>query len=485
MAEQQVLEEPQADAVPAKPRLELKTEIKDVGPCKKHVRVVVPKDAIAEVVAEAVKEYTGQAEIPGFRVGKVPASLVRKRFKKEIAEQVKQRVLAVSLEQIAEESKIDPVNQPNIDLDIVDIPEDSDLEYEFDVEVRPTFDLPSYKGLKINRPAREITDADIESYLHNFSEQYGIQKPVEDAVAAGDYVNVDIVVHKDDTEYNKHVDQLVCVMPVLKFQDGEVTGFDQLLIGAKAGDTRRTQTTVSMESSFTAMRGETLGVEFTVLDVKRIDIPVIDDDFAVRVGFTNIEQLKTAIRRTLERQVKYEQRRSCRSQITEQITESANWDLPEEMVAKQVDNAMHREIFEMQQAGFTQQRVNSYKNDLYQQSVSMTRRNLKEHFILDRVATEEKIDVSELEIEQEILAMAFQRGESPRRVRARLIKSGVIENLYAQIRERKAVDFILESAVFTDVPFSLPHDETAYAIEKSLSVTSGADAATVDDDDSE
>ena len=94
MAEQQVLDEPQADvlAVPGKPRLELKTEIKDVGPCKKHIRVIVAKDAIAGVMSEAVQEYTTQAEIPGFRIGKVPSSLIKKRFKKEIADKVKQRV---------------------------------------------------------------------------------------------------------------------------------------------------------------------------------------------------------------------------------------------------------------------------------------------------------------------------------------------------------------------------------------------------------
>lgn len=475
MAEQQVLDEPQAE-VPVKPRLDLKTEIKDVGPCKKHIRVTIAKDAIAGVISQAVDEYTNKAEIPGFRAGRVPTELVKKRFKKEIHDQVKQRVLMVSLDQIAEDSKIDPINQPNIDFDTVDIPEDKDFEYEFEVEVRPTFDLPAYKGLKINRPVREITDKDIDDYQQGFVEQYGTQEPVEEPVAAGDFVSANIVISRNGAEYNKHEDVVVRVLPTLKLQDAEIEGFDKLLIGAKADETRTVKVKVSMEAPTVEMRGEELEVAFTVLDVKRLKTPDVDQEFCDRAGFASVDALRTAIKRTLDRQVKYEQRQTCRTQITDRITEAANWDLPEDLVAKQVDNALRREVLEMQQAGFTSDQILARENDLRRQSLTMTRRNLKEHFILDRVATEEKIEVSELEIEQEIAAMAFQRGESPRRVRARLIKSGVIENLYAQIRERKAVDFILESAQFNDTPYSLPQDHSKAAIDRSLCVIASVTA---------
>ena len=484
MAEQQVLEEPQEDVLPAKPRLELKTEIKDVGPCKKHIRVIVAKDAIAGVMSEAIQEYAGKAEIPGFRVGKVPSSLVKKRFKKEISDQVKQRVLMVSLDQISEDSKIDPINQPNLDMDTVEIPEDADFEYEFEVEVRPTFDLPPYKGMKINRPVREISEQDIDNYQIGFVEQYGSQEPVDAPAAAADFVNVNIVISRNGVEYNKIEDQMVRVMPVLKLQDGELAGFDKLMIGAKEGDTRKAKIKVSMEASTVEMRGEELDVAFTVLDVKRMNVPPVDEEFCDRMGFASLDALRTAIRRTLERQVKYEQRQTCRKQITDKIIESANWDLPADMVEKQVDNALRREILEMQQAGFTSQQIMSRENDLRQQSLSMTRRNLKEHFVLDRIATEEKLEVTELEIEQEISSMSFQRGESPRRVRARLIKSGVIENLYAQIRERKAVDLILDSAQFNDSPFALPQDRSTAALEKSLCITQMV-APPAEDDDAE
>ena len=148
--------------------------------------------------------------------------------------------------------------------------------------------------------------------------------------------------------------------------------------------------------------------------------------------------------------------------------QNAKWDLPEELVSKQVSNALRREILEMQQAGFTSDEILSRQNELRQKSLTMTRRNLKEHFVLDRIAEEEKIEVTGEEINNEILLMALQSGENPRRVRSRMQKSGVIENLEAQIRERKAVDIILGSATFKDVPMELPASRGVYSVEHTI-----------------
>src|SRR5690606_27420603 len=113
-----------------------------------------------------------------------------------------------------------------------------------------------------------------------------------------------------------------------------------------------------------------------------------------RVGASSEEDLKSQIERMLERQLKYEQRQSCREQVMEQITESADWDLPEDLVSKQVENALRREILELQQAGFTSREILARENDLRQRSLTTTRRNLKQHFVLDRLAEEENVEVT-------------------------------------------------------------------------------------------
>ena len=196
-------------------------------------------------------------------------------------------------------------------------------------------------------------------------------------------------------------------------------------------------------------------------DVKKQRLPDLTKEFLDRIGVESEEELRDDVRDILQRQVTYEQRQATRAQVLEKITESANWDLPEQLVRKQVENAMRRQILEMQQANFTKQEIRARENELRQRALTTTRQALKEHFVLDKIATKEEIEDNPGDIDGEIRLMALQSGESPRRVRARLVKSGLIENLEAQIRERKAVDFILERAKFKDVEMK----QTAGSIE--------------------
>jgi len=181
--------------------------------------------------------------------------------------------------------------------------------------------------------------------------------------------------------------------------------------------------------------------------------------FLEEIGVESQEEMREKIRETLDRQVLYEQRQSTREQVLEKITESANWELPEDLIRKQVDNALRRELLEMEQAGFTRQQMQARENEIRQNALSNTKQALKEHFVLDKIATKEEIEVSNQELEMEIALMAMQQGESPRKVRARMVRSGMMENLEAQIRERKAVDIILEKAQFEEVPMETDDEE--------------------------
>ncbi|MBM4077563.1 MAG: trigger factor, partial [Planctomycetes bacterium] len=203
------------------------------------------------------------------------------------------------------------------------------------------------------------------------------------------------------------------------------------------------------------MRGEKLIATITVGQVKRQKPPVFDEAFLEKIGYASEQELRDEAEGMLRRQVTYAQRQACRSQVLEKITESATWDLPESLVKKQTENALRREVLEMQQAGFTNQQILARENEMRQKSISSTREALKQHFVLDKIATKEGIEVTPIEIDSEINMMAVQRGENPRKVRAQLQKTGVMENLLAQIRERKSVDSILNSAQFEDVPMPI------------------------------
>lgn len=476
-----------ASAEPARYRLAIEVDIQNVGPCKKHVRVKVPRSDIEHFENEAVGEIAQSASVPGFRVGRVPAALAKRRFKDEIADSVRQRVLVSSLEQLADENSLDPINEPDFDVESLRIPDEGDFEYEFDIEVRPEFTLPNYGGLKIQRPVREVTEEDVSEYLKRFVSQYATTSIHEGPAEAGDFVVATLEFRRNGEVYRNIPSYSLQLKPTVRFRDAEIPGFDQLMAGSTPGTSKSFDVVISNEAEQIEMRGEKLSTTITVEEVRRERQPELDSAFFERTGYGDEQELRDEIRGMLQRQVTYEQRQSARRQVLEKITESATWDLPESLVNKQTENALRREILEMQQAGFTTQQILARENTLRQQSVSSTRQALKEHFVLDRIATQEKIEVSPIDIESEINMMAVQRGESPRRVRARLQKSGVIENLEAQIRERKAVDFILKSAQFEDVPASKSTlNEDVLAVPLSICGMSAVSVeAETDDDDSD
>lgn len=449
-------------------RMTLTVDIEEIGPCRKKVKVVVPRADLDFFRDQAVDELSGKAEIPGFRPGNVPKQLVLKRFKSEIGDQVKQNVLISSLEQLAEEHELDPINEPNLDVEDLDIPEDGDFDYQFEVEVRPDFDLPNYNGLTIERPVSDVTDAGVSKFLEQYLSQYGERKIIDEPAKPGDYVTTNIKFSSGDKELNSLSNMTIELKPTLRFRDAELDNFAKLMEGAKANDQREAEVVVSSESENIEMRGEKVLVSFEVQSVMRLEPPEMNKEFFERIGVENEGELKDNIREMLERQNTFQQRQSAREQVLSKITAAADWDLPEDLVLKQTENALRREMLEMQQAGFTQQQIAARENEIRSKAVSTTRQALKEHFVLDKIATKENIQCEPQDIEMEITMMAMQRGESPRRVRARMQKSGMIENLDAQIRERKAIDFILESANFTDIDAEKEDEYTAASISASV-----------------
>ncbi len=203
------------------------------------------------------------------------------------------------------------------------------------------------------------------------------------------------------------------VRPVLRFADAELNGFDKLMSGAAV---RRRAVNLGhrcAEAEDVELRGEKIEVRFKVLDIKRWRKPEITKELLTRIGVESEEELRHEIRESLGRRVTFEQRQAVREQVSEKITESATWDLPEQLVRRQVENALRRTVLEMQQAGFTTREIQARENQLRQNAVTSTRQALKEHFILDKIAEQEKVEVSPPDIQTEIRLMAAAAGREP------------------------------------------------------------------------
>ena len=241
---------------------------------------------------------------------------------------------------------------------------------------------------------------------------------------------------------------------MLSFRDGKIENFDGLMAGVRAGETRQGEAQLSDDAPNAALRGQKVTAIFEVLEVKKLEVPELTPELLDELGgFRDEADLRDAIRDQLARQLEYEQHRRAREQITAALTVAADWELPPAMLQRQSRRELQRAVMELQRSGFSDEEIRAHENALRQNSTAATARALKEHFILERIAEEEEIDADEEDYEAEIRLIAGQSGESPRRVRARLEKSGSMDVLRNQIVERKVIELILAHASFKEVPY--------------------------------
>ncbi len=227
-------------------------------------------------------ELESTAEVKGFRVGHVPKELLAKRFRKEMTNQVKQKVLLDSLEQLEADKMLDPINQPDIDIESLDIPDDGDFSYSFEVEVRPEFDIPEYTGLTIEKPVKDITDEDIDRYQTRFLSQFGDYEKHEGPSQEGDFLKLDGEFFFNDRPIRRMTGQRVQLKPVLRFQDAELANFGELMTGVAVGDSREVDLVVSQEAETIEMRGETVHAKLTVREIERHIPPELIEDLPRR-----------------------------------------------------------------------------------------------------------------------------------------------------------------------------------------------------------
>jgi trigger factor len=186
--------------------------------------------------------------------------------------------------------------------------------------------------------------------------------------------------------------------------------------------------------------------------VKALRLPELTHEFLHELGVHSEDQLREQIRVILQRRLLYQQRQSAREQVMQIITGSMKWDLPRDLLARQARSALNRRVMEMRSQGISEEEIRGRLRILEQDAIRSTAEGLKEHFVLQKIAEVEKLEVDEEDMNDEIERMANQSDETPRRLRARLEKEEMLEALAAEILESKALDIILETAEYEDVP---------------------------------
>ena len=373
-------------------------------------------------------------------------------IKKEVHDQVKGEVLLASLEQLAEEFDVAPLSPPDLDPTKLDIPDKGDFVYEFEVEVRPHFDLPEYKGLKLKQPDAHVSRTPTSMKNRTAcSPTTGSSCPRMAPLSEGDYVIVDMVTTFGNDKVGEAKEITLRVEDNLTFKDGVATKFGEQMIGAKAGEKRTVDISMTDAVANDRLKGQTVQATLEIKDVKAMRLPELDELYLEKYQCKTVDQFRERIRVVLERRLEYSQRQSAREQVLGLVTASATWELPQDLLQRQARKTLARRVMEMRESGVGEEEIKARERMLQRDVLSSTAQALKEHFVLQKIAENEKLEIDQTDIDAEIDRIADMYGESPRRIRAQFEREDLLETLAAQLIERKALDLILETAEYEDV----------------------------------
>lgn len=424
--------------------------VEDAGTLKKKITVTVPRVRIDAKFDEMYGELGGTAQIPGFRVGHAPRRLIEKRFGKEVGGDVRNSIIGDSLGDAIEQADLTTMGEPDLDLDAIELPDTGDMEYSFEVEVAPEFDLPDTKGIAVDKPALEVTDEQIDEQIKRFLTSRAKFEPTDNPAGEGDLVEVDAVLTADDCDDVKRDDLTLRVAP------GQIEGLAMVdlgdeLTGKKAGDTVTVKATAPTVHPHEPWRDKEVSAELTIKQVTGRILPELDDAFAEQAGFDNVADMREFISGQLSSNLEAETQRAMRNQICQHLLSTVEFDLPEGVVARHTQQAMQRRYVELLQRGIPREQIDENLTELQADAATQAMTELKLTFILGKIADAQKVEVSDDEINSHVAHMAAQYNRRPERMRQELTQDGTIDQVATAIREQKAIDTLLADAAITEI----------------------------------
>ena len=449
MAKKKKVDQEQAsEQIEVKPNV----TIEATGSCKKKITVEILESKIKEVLDGKYKELKNDAVLPGFRKGRAPLRLLEKRFGTDIQKQAKLELLIDAAQTAIKDNNLDVLGDPDIEHEKIELPVSGPMTFSFEIEVRPEFELPELEGIEIEKPVIEVNEEKVTEELQTMCRRAGVWIPKEGAVAVEDQVVANVALSVEGAvEPEKYENTEIYVRKTGFVSGVSVEDLDQLLVGAAAGDTKTT--TVDVPATFfnEQYRGKKIGIEIAIKEVKTLKPAEINEELLKRYGYDSEEQLRDIFRRQLTEQAERQARTSMSEQVHEYLKEHIQIDLPADVVADQSLALLQRQYANMLIRGVAKEEANQQMDQLRASSEEQAIQQLKQFFIMDKIAQKFEITVTDEEINGHIAQIASYRGRRPEKMREEMHRDGSLANFTLQVREEKCIEKILEKAKIIDV----------------------------------
>ena len=358
--------------------IQLEVQVESPQACLREVIVTIPQAEVQRYLKEAYDELVPEAQVPGFRSGRAPRKLVEKQFKDRVTDQVKGSLLMDSLGQVTDSQDFSAIGEPDFDYNSITIPESGDFKYQFQIEVRPNFDTPTWKGVELTKPVEEITDEDVQEALDRVLAKYASLEATDEPAALGDKLLLTAKFEHGDKVLSEMEEEKVTLESRLSFSDGVCEGFGDLMVGAKEGETKTGKVTVADGVDDEEMRGTEIDVTFHVVEVMKRENPELTPAFLEELGdFESEEELRDFVRDSLTRQADYRTQQELRKAVVSLLADSASFELPESLVKRQTMRELERKVLELRRSGFDEDSIRGFVNASKQNAQATTEAALR------------------------------------------------------------------------------------------------------------
>lgn len=423
----------------------MKTEFVDVSDTRKQLLVEIPSAVVDAEIDRVARDYGKAARLPGFRPGKVPARVVRTRFREQILHDVAHDLIPRAVDDALRERGVEPVDTPDIRNVLVE--EGQPLTFTADFETVPAFDPGDYGELRLTRPPVAVADEAVDEALERLRQRAARYEPVEDrAVDAGDTVVVDLVREAPGEPADRHEGVSIEIGAA-----ANPPGFDDQLVGMAVGEGKRFAVEYPADYSVSDMAGTTVHYDVSVRAVKTRVVPALDDELAKDLGdFDSLDALRARVREDLQGDAERTAERELRNDLLRQLAARVTFEIPEALLDREVERRTEEFVRRLYEQGVDPRQANIDWQGFRDHHRQPAQEAVAAAIVLDEVARREQIGVEPAELEAEIERYAAATGRTAAQVRARLEKEGGISRLYMGLRREKAVDLVRARATITE-----------------------------------
>jgi trigger factor len=417
---------------------------------KREIAVEIPVEEVNRQTDSLIQKYQKVARIPGFRRGHVPASIIRQRFSEEIKTDMVEALIPRFFRQEAERLSLHPVSRPRVtDLHLHD---GEPLRFKAAFEVMPEIKLEGYKELRADKPEIAVSEDDVDKALTDLRERHAAFNPVEGrALADGDFAQVSLDGNpKADGAESKGEGQPVHMDEVLVEIAGGNTmpEFTEHLRGTSPGDERTFDVNYPEDTEDKRLAGKTFSYAVKVQAIKQKSLPELNDEFAKRLGeFQTMDDVRKVIREQIESERRHDAEHTAKEKLVGELIQRNDFEVPDSMIEQQIDIRLERGLRALAAQGLTAEQMK--KMDLNRLRVGQREQavhDLKAALLLERVAEEENVQVSDEELNQELEALARQSKQTSEAVRARLTRDGGLDRIRTRIRNEKTLELLYQQS---------------------------------------